>query len=433
MSHCNYDVVVVGARCAGATLAAFLARGGASVLMVDKSSLPSEHVASTHTLHPAGMRVLEQLGVAEALRTRAPAMRHLRLRKRDAQLVIDLRPEQFEYCPRRERLDGLLQDAARLAGAELRDRTRLVGVLRDGGRVCGVRLRPQHGSEYELRTQMVVGADGRHSKLAELVGAEEYLGYDAPRAMYWGYWPAPAGVPCEMYVGHYDGGIRVVFHTDDSNVLVGSLPARDEARSWRANPEHALRQDLRRDPYTAMIQLGALTEPVRGVIESRYFVRRAVGSGWALIGDAGLHKEFVTGDGMTEALLQARRLAAALLSGWNTDLREFWRHRDTDALPWFFWGQDQGALGSRPELEALVLRQLALQPALSQGIVGSLEHAVSPYQAVDPRAVVRWAVREIVRGKLALGPELLQAARRSLQIAKQIRRARAVNADSGNR
>ncbi len=58
----RHDVIIVGARCAGATLATFLARAGASVLLLDKDRLPSDQILSTHTIHPPGVDVLDDLG-----------------------------------------------------------------------------------------------------------------------------------------------------------------------------------------------------------------------------------------------------------------------------------------------------------------------------------------------------------------------------------
>ena len=120
----EYDVIVVGARCAGATLATFLARAGADVLLLDKDALPSDQVLSTHNVHPAGMCALDELGVGPAVRALAPACRNVRLNLEGS--FVDFELPATSYCPRRERLDGLLQQAAQGAGAELVDRARVV-------------------------------------------------------------------------------------------------------------------------------------------------------------------------------------------------------------------------------------------------------------------------------------------------------------------
>ena len=94
------------------------------------------------------------------------------------------------YCPRRTRLDGLLQDAAASAGVEVLDGTRVISLVRDGDRVVGLRA-------ADRRVRSVCSARvwswGRRPPLHSRTPsqAEEYLGYDAPRAMFWGYWNAP--------------------------------------------------------------------------------------------------------------------------------------------------------------------------------------------------------------------------------------------------
>ena len=112
MSAAEYDVVIVGARCAGASLATLLSRAGASVLLLDKDPLPSDQVISTHTIHPPGIDVLDELGVGTAVREETPATHVVRLRKNDAYVDLQFADGRAEYCPRRYRLDGLLQDAA---------------------------------------------------------------------------------------------------------------------------------------------------------------------------------------------------------------------------------------------------------------------------------------------------------------------------------
>ncbi len=133
MSTTSCDAVIVGARCAGASLATLLSRTGMSVLLLDKDPLPSDQVISTHPIHPPGIDVLDELGVGTALREKSPASHIVRLRKNDAHVDFQFAEGRAEYCPRRYRLDGLLQDAAVAAGAELRDRTRVTALLEEGG------------------------------------------------------------------------------------------------------------------------------------------------------------------------------------------------------------------------------------------------------------------------------------------------------------
>ena len=63
----RYDAVVVGARCAGASLAIRLARAGWRVALVDRDRFPSDTI-STHVMFPDSLQLLEQLGAMDRLR-----------------------------------------------------------------------------------------------------------------------------------------------------------------------------------------------------------------------------------------------------------------------------------------------------------------------------------------------------------------------------
>lgn len=418
----RHDVVIIGARCAGATLATYLARAQLSVLLVDRSPLPSDLVLSTHTLHPAGGAVLRELGLLPRLREVTPPIRTVRIGRNEGTLDLRMAEEDSEYCPRRERFDALLQDAARDAGATVGDRTTAKELLWRDGRVVGVRLESA-GHARDVYADWIVGADGRESSVARQVGAQTYLEYSAPRAMYWSYWEAPRGYgacadyPCGMYVANRDGVVRVAFHTDHGQVLVGSLPELRDIARWRSDPLRALRTDLARDEMLSSFTRGEPAAKVRGFIPKTYFMRRPVGPGWLLLGDAGVHKDFVTGDGMTEALLQAKSAAAALLAGEDA-LQRWQRERDVSALPFFHFGKLQGAPGVPSALEALVLSHAARSPACQERFVRSLKHELSPLEVVSPGQVLCWALRGVLGGKLGLLGDFFRRASAAAEMAR---------------
>jgi menaquinone-9 beta-reductase len=426
-TEARYDVVIVGARCAGATLATFLARAGASVLLLDSDRLPGDQILSTHTIHPPGIDVLDDVGVGDAVRAVAPPTHVVRLRKNDAFVDIGFSGGRAEYCPRRRRLDGLLQDAAASAGVEVLDRTRVTSLLRDGERVTGVRATGSAGQERVFRATLVVGADGRHSTVARQVEAEEYLAYDGPRAMYWGYWNAPgfwrtdAAYPFGMYVANTDGHIRVIFQTDHDQLLIGSLPPTEQAMAWRADPDAALVADLASDSTTGPLVAGSAPDGrIRGTLKERYFFRRAAGNGWTLVGDAGHHKEFVIGDGITEALLQARSLASAIEKGTDAALHRWWRARDVEAIPYFFLGQDEGALGPPLALQQIVFSHIARTPTLRARMAATIEHQLSPQETFSVRQVFWWTLGAAFRGSPGVVPQFFAMGRRGSAIDREL-------------
>src|SRR5688572_20691630 len=181
----------------------------------------------------------------------------------------------------------------------------LVDVMRDGTRVIGVVAEDRDGVKHELRATIVVGADGRSSTIGDLVGAEKYFAYEGPRVAYWGYWPRPAcfadtpydGASYLAYAGQH---IRVAFPVNRDQILLGVAFARSELERVRANPRAAVEAELRREPFFAkLVDGGELIGKMIGIVKTEYFMRRAAGPGWALVGDAGLHKDFSPGLGIS--------------------------------------------------------------------------------------------------------------------------------------
>jgi flavin-dependent dehydrogenase len=374
---------------------------------------------------------LADLGLVSALREVTPPISRMRIQRSDGRLDLTLADDTLEYCPRRERFDALLQRAAVESGAQLRDQTRALGLVVEDQRVVGARLKDAAGREYVVRAQWVVGADGRASRVADWAGAEEYLGYEPERAIYWSYWTAPTGYGATvdapgMLISNPDGMVRIAFHTDDEQVLVGCLPELCDVPRFRTSPLASLRDALAADPSLAELTAGAPREPMRGYLPQRYFFRRPVGAGWLLIGDAGVHKEFVTGDGMTEAMLQARSASEALAVGTERALQRWWHERDLRALPMYFFGKLQGAAGTPPKLDGMVMRRAATEAALHQRFVQMLCHECSPFEVVPRTRLFSWLCRELLRGRLGLVSEMIQRGRWLAQFERVLAERRAL-------
>jgi flavin-dependent dehydrogenase len=424
----DFDVIVVGARCAGASLAAFLASGGARVLVVDSGTLHSDQILSTHYIHPVGMDVLDALGVGDQVRDGCPPTRTLRLTQDEVSVDLPNPANRAGYCPRRDRLDGLLQDAAAAAGAELRDQARVVALGWDGDRVTGVRLR-HGGQELEVTAGLVVGADGRRSTVAQLVGAEESFGYDAPRGAYWAYWDAPelwwsgpehAGF--DFYFSQRGDDLRLIFQTDSNQLLIGSVPPLDVARSWRGDHEQRLIESLRGDPITAPLVEGRRPNgKVRGTLQERFFFRQAAGPGWALVGDAGHHKDPAVGDGITDALRQAQALARAIAHGSDAALVRYWRQRDVDYYPLFRFAELQGSPEAVGALDRLVFAQASQSATLRERMMQPAERALSPFDVVGTTQALRWVLAALARGDWGVAPEFLALGRRMATWQRELR------------
>jgi flavin-dependent dehydrogenase len=170
----HFDVVVVGARCAGAPLATLLARAGARVAVVEQAQFPRDTLSS-HVIQTDALAFLRRLGVIEQVRaTGARFMSHVDARLEDARVVVPYPQLPGDVggaaCIRRFVFDPILADAAAAAGAQVQMGTKVVGVVEEDGRVAGVRT-ASNGSERVLRARLVVGADGRSSTIARLCGS----------------------------------------------------------------------------------------------------------------------------------------------------------------------------------------------------------------------------------------------------------------------
>src|SRR5579884_1654861 len=173
----EYDAIVVGARCAGAPTAMLLARQGWRVLVVDRATFPSDTV-STHLIHAPGIAALARWGLLDrVVATGCPPIERYSFDFGPFMLTGTPRPcgaVATAYAPRRTVLDEMLVGAAAEAGAEVREAFTVDDVVVDDGTVVGIRGRSPTGDRVMERARVVIGADGRNSRVARAVGAQEY-------------------------------------------------------------------------------------------------------------------------------------------------------------------------------------------------------------------------------------------------------------------
>ena len=396
----RWDVIIVGARCAGASLAAHLARSGARVLVLDADRPGTDQPMSTHFMQPTGMRVLDRLGVADRIRQVTPASHHYRVALDDVEALVPL-PEPG-YAVRRYTLDPLLQDVAEHAGAELRFRHKVVELVRTDERVSGVVAETPNGRETFLG-DLVVGADGMYSTVAKLTNAELSSSYEADRAGYWSYYPAPRTwtQPWDAALEYKGRDARFVFRTNDDLVLLAHIGPADEVRQWGKESMHKLRQGLETSPMTAALCAGK--EPVgrsMGLLHLHIYYRQAAGPGWALVGDAGHFTDVTTGQGMSDALIDAERLAAALqCSAREEALEHYWRTRDLSTLGRHFDSLERGQVAYNSPLTRWLVSHIAGDAGLLERIGRTLLRELEPQEAVPLPRVLGMMLKALLYGR----------------------------------
>ena len=362
MSPNSYDAIVVGARCAGSPTAMLLARKGYRVLLVDRASFPSDTV-STHLIHPPGVAVLKRWGLLDRLAaTGCPAIHTYSFDM--GPFVIagspGFAPDAVSYAPRRTVLDKLLVDAAAEAGVEVREGFVVEEVLADAGRVSGIRGRDAGGRPVTENARVVIGADGIHSLVARTGGAESYHERAPLQAGYYTYW---SGLPMDGRFEAYDrqGRAWAAWPTNDDQTLV--------IVSWPYAEFEANRHDIEGHYLKALERAPEFAERVRAARrEERYvgmavtgFFRRPYGPGWALVGDAGYNKDFITAQGIQDAFRDAEACVHALdqsfseKQSFDVAMGEYQARRDEHVMPLFEFTCQFADLATPPPPE---MRQL---------------------------------------------------------------------------
>lgn len=388
----DYDVIVVGARCAGSTAATLLARAGRRVLLVDRDAFPSDTL-STHQLFPDSLDLLDRLGAGDLLRARHrlhPTQYSWRVL---GHAVVGGFSPVGEHTRtmsvRRIALDAALLDTAAEAGAELRLGTKVEDLIGTGTGDDPVRGIVLQGGE-RLHAPWVVGADGRSSTVARRLGLEKTRELRGEMAMLLGYWKGlPETDLCQIDVREQHGimsapcedGVHLLSVAGPPDLTSGSAEDRQEAYlgTLRKYPGVLNRRLLERAE-----QLG----PVQAIPETmlRGYVRRADGPGWALAGDAVSFKHPVTAQGIGDALAQGWYVGEALGRGSDLAGYDEWRHdRDAGHYDWSFVAAHFPTPAAAP-----IYAGLAEDAEAGQQFLDMFAKARAPRDVITDERAQRW-------------------------------------------
>jgi flavin-dependent dehydrogenase len=356
-----YDVIVVGTRAAGASTAMLLARRGLKVLAVDRARFPSDTL-STHQVQVPGAACLRRWGLLDKVRALTPPTEQVKLDAGGVILEGCFPPYDGEsalYSPRRTSLDALLVDAARGAGADIREGFRVTELAWADGRVVGIRGRSGAGATVTDKAHVVVGADGKHSVVGNAVGAPYYRRHAAMTVACYSYW---SGIPLtagELY--QRPGCAAAVFPTNDDLTMAYIATPVAKFAEWRKAIEaHYLRTLNRCGDLGERVFVGQRVERIRTTPDLPNHVRVPCGPGWALVGDAGLVMDPVSAQGIGNAFVQAEWLAAALTTGLGGGaplagcLTDYQRRRDAAMLPMYDFTLRLASLTPDPAMQFLL-------------------------------------------------------------------------------
>jgi flavin-dependent dehydrogenase len=308
----EYDSVVVGASLAGSTTAMLLARAGARVLLVEQRPDPDAFKrVCGHYIQGGAVGTLRRTGLLEAMEEAGAVRSHGRMRTPFGWIL----PPQGMAVERsvnirREVLDPLVRRiAAETPGVELVLGRAAMGLIRDGDRIAGVELGGRDGERTEIRAPLLVGADGRDSRVAKMAGVRERRTPHG-RFSYGAYYEnaLPEHAP-DGTVWLTDPDWAAAFPTDSGLTLYACMPGKERLREFKADPVAALERFVSTLPEAPPILEGRRVGPPIGKLDMPNVWRTPTAPGLALVGDAAMATDPLWGVGCGWAFQMAELLA----------------------------------------------------------------------------------------------------------------------------
>jgi 2-polyprenyl-6-methoxyphenol hydroxylase-like FAD-dependent oxidoreductase len=395
---------IAGGGPAGMMLGTLLVRAGVDVLVLEKHADFLRDFRGD-TIHPSTLEIMHELGWLDEFLQ----LPHQKVSKLTAIVgsqrvtIADLRhlPTRCKFIafmPQWDFLNFLALRAARYPGFRLWMRTEATELLEESGRVVGVRVTTPEGGQ-EVRADLVVAADGRHSVLRARAGlAIEELG--APMDVLWFKLSRRPDDPSGV-VGQFGSGRIFIMLNRGDYWQCGFVIAKGTIESLRAQGIEAFREQVARlSPWIKDRTMELRNWDDVSLLTVRVDrLRQWYRTGLLCIGDAAHAMSPVGGVGINlaiqDAVATANLLAGPLRERRATDddLRRVQRRRElpTRVIQRFQVIVQRRVIGpvlssTGPSRPPLILRLLARLPGLPRIPARLIGLGVRPEHVRTPEA-----------------------------------------------
>jgi digeranylgeranylglycerophospholipid reductase len=313
----KYDVVVVGSGPAGSVTSRFVAESGAKVLVIERRAEIGVPVLCGEGIS----RKIDDWDMIDGKRWIANSMDGARIYSPDGTMVklaADMAGNETGYVVYRDIFDQELAKKAAIAGVKFMMNTKAVGLLKENGKISGIKAK-HFDDEFEIKADIIVGADGVESKVGQWGGINTVL---KPKDLETCAQYTLAGVDCkdaycDFYLGREiaPGGYVWVFPKgkDVANVGIGILASLSEAGMAKKLLDKfiASHSDLKKgQPLRFLAGAVPVSMPVETVRDNLM-----------LVGDAARHVDPITGGGLTHCL-EGGKIAGEVI-GKAVEMQDF--------------------------------------------------------------------------------------------------------------
>lgn len=418
-----YEVIIVGGRPAGSSLALRLGRAGLRVLLLEKARLDEQPPLSLPFLMNSAMQLLDELDLSESdYAGDAPKLRRFYLHFRDHfRTHLSIAPvgaRDYVYVVDRVRFDSALWNKlGQHPSVDRKPQATLIDLLRDpSGQVCGVSYRDADGQIQTATAPWVVGADGRYSLVARKAKARITLSHpevatSALYAFFAGVRPYEprSGEPhaVQIYTS-CQGHSTIAMPTSEGRVGIVFQGRADRFTPTSGHIADYYLDGLRKMPAVwERLADARRVSPVYGIKRIGNLYRQAGGPGWLLVGDAYHQKDFIDAQGIYDALLEAKLLAACLVD-WHTGrlaAADLVHRYETEAFaathPMFQATLDRlrrEIFSSPPPIVIkTILRTLMTSPAYMQRFAQLVSRQIDPTTFAPPRFLLTTLIKNLPR------------------------------------